>query len=170
MTNPHFPALRSGPTAGSGACHKSKYLAVKLIYDCLIGDPTLFHRTDVVEAVWKVADPVHDTWASQSRENLPVYAPGSWGPREAGLLHRSKGSVPLTSVGVSFPWRWVNGIKAIGFTSMGFRVSAESVPNSRYWRMFFLSRDHGEIVNGFLKSRPRMCLESSSLRVTSGMP
>ncbi len=59
----------------------------KLIYDCLIGDPTLFHRTDMVEAAWKVADPILDTWAAQSRDNLPTYAPGSWGPHEAELLH-----------------------------------------------------------------------------------
>ena len=59
----------------------------KLIYDCLIGDPTLFHRTDMVEAAWKVADPILETWASQSRGNLPIYAPGSWGPHEAERLH-----------------------------------------------------------------------------------
>ncbi len=59
----------------------------KLLYDCLSGDPTLFHRTDMVEAAWKVADPILDTWAAQSRDNLPTYAPGSWGPHPAELLH-----------------------------------------------------------------------------------
>lgn len=53
----------------------------KLLYDCLIGEPTLFHRTDMVQTAWKVADPILDTWTSQSMENLPIYAPGSWGPR-----------------------------------------------------------------------------------------
>ena len=59
----------------------------KLLYDCLIGDPTLFHRTDMVEAAWKVADPILDTWASLTRDSLPMYAPGSWGPHEAECLH-----------------------------------------------------------------------------------
>ena len=30
LTNPHFPALRSGPTAGSGPTVKSKFLAAHL--------------------------------------------------------------------------------------------------------------------------------------------
>ena len=52
----------------------------KLLYDCMMGDATLFHRTDMVESAWKVADPLLSTWASHKRENLPVYAPGTWGP------------------------------------------------------------------------------------------
>ena len=28
-----------------------------LLYDCMIGDPTLFHRADMVEAAWQIADP-----------------------------------------------------------------------------------------------------------------
>lgn len=58
----------------------------KLLYDCLVGDATLFHRTDMVEAAWKVADPILNTWASLPREHLPVYAPGTWGPPEAEHL------------------------------------------------------------------------------------
>lgn len=58
----------------------------KLLYDCLTGDPTLFHRADMVEAAWKIADPILNTWASDPCDNLPVYAPGSWGPSEAEHL------------------------------------------------------------------------------------
>ena len=60
----------------------------KLLYDCLMGDPTLFHRADMVEAAWKVADPILSTWAEHPREHLPIYAPGSWGPPEAEQLHQ----------------------------------------------------------------------------------
>ena len=58
----------------------------KLLYDCLTGDPTLFHRADMVEAAWKVADPILNTWASLPSEHLPSYAPGTWGPSETEHL------------------------------------------------------------------------------------
>ncbi len=58
----------------------------KLLYDCIIGDATLFHRSDMVEASWKIADPILSTWADLSYERLPIYAPGTWGPPEAEHL------------------------------------------------------------------------------------
>jgi glucose-6-phosphate 1-dehydrogenase len=58
----------------------------KLLYDCIIGDATLFHRSDMVEAAWKIADPILSTWAEHPREHLPIYSPGTWGPPEAGKL------------------------------------------------------------------------------------
>ena len=36
-----------------------------LIYDCMIGDSTLFQRADMVEAGWSVVQPLLDAWASQ---------------------------------------------------------------------------------------------------------
>ncbi|MGH8639921.1 MAG: glucose-6-phosphate dehydrogenase, partial [Burkholderiales bacterium] len=35
-----------------------------LIYDCLIGDPTLFQRADNIEAGWTAVQPVLDGWAA----------------------------------------------------------------------------------------------------------
>jgi len=60
----------------------------KLLYDCIVGDATHFHRADMVEAAWKVADPILSKWACDPRENLPIYAPGTWGPPEAEQQHR----------------------------------------------------------------------------------
>ena len=34
-----------------------------LIYDCMIGDATLFQRADNIEAGWRVVQPVLDAWA-----------------------------------------------------------------------------------------------------------
>ncbi len=34
-----------------------------LIYDCMIGDATLFKRADNIEAGWRVVQPVLDAWA-----------------------------------------------------------------------------------------------------------
>src|SRR5580698_631070 len=36
----------------------------KMLYDCMIGDSTLFHRTDMVDAAWKAAQPIIDGWAA----------------------------------------------------------------------------------------------------------
>ena len=33
-----------------------------LLYDCMIGDATLFQRADMVEAGWWVVQPVLDVW------------------------------------------------------------------------------------------------------------
>ena len=34
----------------------------RLLYDCMIGDATLFQRADMVEAGWSVVEPVLDVW------------------------------------------------------------------------------------------------------------
>ena len=36
-----------------------------LIYDCMIGDATLFQRADTIEAGWRVVQPVLDAWKQQ---------------------------------------------------------------------------------------------------------
>jgi len=55
-----------------------------LLYDCMLGDPTLFQSADDIEAGWKVVQPILDAW-EQDRERCPPapYRSGSHGPREA---------------------------------------------------------------------------------------
>src|ERR1700723_2635036 len=57
-----------------------------LLYDCMIGDATLFQRADMVEAGWKVVDPVLDVWRAVPPRKFPNYASGSWGPADADQL------------------------------------------------------------------------------------
>jgi len=57
-----------------------------LLYDCMIGDPTLFQRADMVEAGWRVIDPILDVWKVLPPRRFPNYAAGSWGPKEADEL------------------------------------------------------------------------------------
>jgi glucose-6-phosphate 1-dehydrogenase len=57
-----------------------------LLYDCMMGDATLFQRADMVEAGWSVVDPVLDVWKALPPRNFPNYASGTWGPREADDL------------------------------------------------------------------------------------
>jgi glucose-6-phosphate 1-dehydrogenase len=57
-----------------------------LLYDCMIGDATLFQRADMVEAGWTVIDPVLDVWKALSPRKFPNYAAGIWGPAESDQL------------------------------------------------------------------------------------
>lgn len=60
-----------------------------LLYDCMIGDATLFQRADMVEAGWRVVDPILDVWKALPPRKFPNYAAGSWGPKEADSLMQS---------------------------------------------------------------------------------
>jgi glucose-6-phosphate 1-dehydrogenase len=57
-----------------------------LIYDCLIGDATLFQRADTVEAAWSAVQDVLDQWARVTPDNFPDYSAGSAGPDAADRL------------------------------------------------------------------------------------
>ena len=56
-----------------------------LLYDCLIGDATLFQRADNVEAGWSAVQPVLDAWAAGHGEVYP-YPAGTAGPMQADRL------------------------------------------------------------------------------------
>ncbi len=58
----------------------------RLLYDAMVGDPTLFQRADQIEAAWGIVQPVLDVWAALTPRNFPNYAAGSHGPEEADLL------------------------------------------------------------------------------------
>ena len=58
----------------------------RLLYDCMIGDATLFQRADQVEAGWSVVQPILDVWHALPPRNFPNYPAGSWGPKEASEL------------------------------------------------------------------------------------
>jgi glucose-6-phosphate 1-dehydrogenase len=62
-----------------------------LLYDCMIGDATLFQRADMVEAGWKVVDPVLDVWKALPPRRFPNYAAGTWGPKESDELLQRDG-------------------------------------------------------------------------------
>ena len=38
-----------------------------LIYDCMIGDATLFQRADEIEAGWRIVQPMLDVWAEEGQ-------------------------------------------------------------------------------------------------------
>jgi glucose-6-phosphate 1-dehydrogenase len=92
-----FSAKVPGPHVRMGAVemkfHYEDYFKVApstgyetLIYDCMIGDATLFQRADNIEAGWRVVQPVLDAWAQDPAIALATYPAGGAGPTEAGEL------------------------------------------------------------------------------------
>jgi glucose-6-phosphate 1-dehydrogenase len=88
-----FHAKIPGPTLqlqpvnmrfGYGDAFKaSRYTGYEvMVYSCSHGDATLFSRGDLVEAAWKVAQPIMDYWAATPAE-FPNYARAGWGPQAA---------------------------------------------------------------------------------------
>jgi len=57
-----------------------------LIYDCLMGDATLFQRADQVEEAWALVEPVLKGWQNTNPRHFPNYAAGSEGPIAANDL------------------------------------------------------------------------------------
>jgi glucose-6-phosphate 1-dehydrogenase len=57
-----------------------------LLYDCMIGDATLFQRADNIEAGWRAVQPILDAWATNSPTDFPNYVAGGNGPAAADAL------------------------------------------------------------------------------------
>jgi len=55
----------------------------KLLYDCMVGDTSLFHRSDMVEAAWAAASPILEAWNNNPPTDFPNYVAGAWGPDAA---------------------------------------------------------------------------------------
>jgi glucose-6-phosphate 1-dehydrogenase len=62
-----------------------------LIYDCMIGDPTLFQRADNIEAGWRAVEPILKGWRAASGDDLALYRAGSDGPQAADELLKRHG-------------------------------------------------------------------------------
>jgi glucose-6-phosphate 1-dehydrogenase len=58
----------------------------RLLYDCMLGDATLFQRADMVEAAWSVVSTIQDVWKALPHRKFPNYVAGTWGPQEADDL------------------------------------------------------------------------------------
>jgi len=60
----------------------------RLILDAMLGDATLFTRSDEIEEQWALVDAIVAFW-QRDRPSFPNYAAGTWGPAAADeLLHR----------------------------------------------------------------------------------
>ena len=97
-----FGAKIPGPTISIGQVHMDFHYKdyfqnapstgyETLIYDCMIGDATLFQRADSVIAGWQIVQPILDYWANDPAAPLTPYAAGSEGSAEASVLLQSTG-------------------------------------------------------------------------------
>jgi glucose-6-phosphate 1-dehydrogenase len=50
------------------------------LLDALLGDPTLFMRSDQVEEAWDVVTTIQEAWENDKSLSLDKYEAGSWGP------------------------------------------------------------------------------------------
>ncbi len=55
----------------------------RLLLDCLMGDATLFTRSDEVLAAWRFTSGILNAWDDFPVKNLPIYESGTWGPAGA---------------------------------------------------------------------------------------
>jgi glucose-6-phosphate 1-dehydrogenase len=67
----------------------------RLILDAMLGDQTLFTRSDEVEEQWAIVDAIVAAWA-RDRPAFPNYAAGTWGPVGADELIQRDGREWLT--------------------------------------------------------------------------
>ncbi|MGB7070169.1 MAG: glucose-6-phosphate dehydrogenase [Pyrinomonadaceae bacterium] len=100
----HFGAKIPGPVVNMGAVdmdfnyveHFGEQISTgyeRLLFDCMIGDATLFQRADMVEASWNIVTPILDVWSAIPARDFPDYVAGSWGPEEADDLLERDGRV-----------------------------------------------------------------------------
>jgi glucose-6-phosphate 1-dehydrogenase len=92
-----FGAKKPGPKVVMGGVEMQfdykDYFAVApstgyetLIYDCMVGDTTLFKRAEEIEASWRIVQPLLDAWSNGRNDPPSTYAAGSQGPAEADEL------------------------------------------------------------------------------------
>jgi glucose-6-phosphate 1-dehydrogenase len=62
----------------------------RLILDAMLGDATLFTRSDEIEEQWIVVDAMVEAW-QRDRPAFPNYAAGTWGPKASDELMRRDG-------------------------------------------------------------------------------
>ncbi len=76
----------------SDAFKASRYTGYEvMLYSCSRGDATLFSRGDLVEAAWRVAQPILDYFGATAPADFPNYARGGWGPKSAADLIQRDG-------------------------------------------------------------------------------
>lgn len=57
-----------------------------LLRDVMVGDSTLFMRSDQEHCAWSIVQPIIDVWTTVPSNDFPNYAPGTWGPETAEML------------------------------------------------------------------------------------
>jgi glucose-6-phosphate 1-dehydrogenase len=64
----------------------------RLLLDAMLGDPTLYTRSDEVESAWRFISSILDAWKRSDAPAPDTYEAGSWGPVSADNLISSTGA------------------------------------------------------------------------------
>jgi len=75
---------------GSSFGERSPSAYETLLLDAIVGDATLYTRQDMVEASWRVVEPIENVWRETGCD-FPNYAAGSWGPAAADRMLARRG-------------------------------------------------------------------------------
>ncbi len=75
---------------GSSFGERSPSAYETLLLDAIVGDATLYTRQDMVEASWRVVEPIENVWR-ETKCDFPNYPAGSWGPAAADLMLARRG-------------------------------------------------------------------------------
>ncbi len=57
-----------------------------LLLDVMLGEQTLFMRSDQVEEAWSLVMPILESWEANPPEHFPNYAAGTWGPEASTMM------------------------------------------------------------------------------------
>jgi glucose-6-phosphate 1-dehydrogenase len=63
----------------------------RLLLDAMLGDHTLFTRSDEVEVAWALLTPVLEAWDRAGGAGIGIYEAGTWGPHAADDLMQREG-------------------------------------------------------------------------------
>ena len=63
----------------------------RLLLDVMLGDASLFARSDEVELAWGIIDPIVKVWEEQGLPKLALYESGEWGPPSSVEWMRAQG-------------------------------------------------------------------------------
>ena len=74
-----------------------------LLLDCMLGEATLFTRSDEVEAAWGVVDPDHRLLGQQAARPLPQLRGGNLGADGGRRVHRAGRGEVAGAVGIAQP-------------------------------------------------------------------
>jgi glucose-6-phosphate 1-dehydrogenase len=56
-----------------------------MILNAMLGDRSLFLRSDEVNLAWKVVDPIIEKW-SNDKSHIETHPAGTWGPEEQNKI------------------------------------------------------------------------------------
>lgn len=69
----------------------------RLLLDCMLGDQTLFIRSDTILESWELLTPLLEHWKNDPSVPLCFYPQGSWGPDEAKRFPAEKRMIWINS-------------------------------------------------------------------------